>query len=183
MVYGTVRSHRGFIDVSSAIGEGTTFTIYLPETGGEHVETVAEAERPVRGVGRILLVDDEETVRDVVGRMLGVLGYDVTTAPDGEDAVAMVAAAPGGFDLIILDGNMPRLPGREAARLIRNLDPSVPLLLATGYLEPGTADGLPEDGFSGTIGKPYDLNQLSRAVARYRSPGTPTSSEGASGRP
>jgi CheY-like chemotaxis protein len=167
MVYSTVRAHRGFIDVSSAPDAGTTFTIYVPEADAEAETVAVDPGRPMRGVGRILLVDDEEAVRTVVARMLGVLGFEVTTAPDGEDAVALVAASPQGFDLVILDGNMPRVPGREAARQIRTLAPSLPLLLATGYLEPGAVDGVEADGFSGTLIKPYDLNQLSRAVASH----------------
>jgi len=75
---------------------------------------------------------------------------------------------PGRFDLVVLDGNMPRMNGREAARRIRAIDPGAPLLLASGYVESGTTDALGDDGFSGSISKPYDLNQLSRAVARYR---------------
>ena len=170
MVYGTVRAHGGIIEVASALGEGTTFTLLLPSGRSEATSVTPDAGHPIRGVGRLLVVDDEDSVRDVVCRMLEALGYQVTSAENGEDAVALVAAAPDAFDLVILDNNMPRLPGREAARQIRALNPGIPLLLASGYLDAGGSPTLEEEGFSGAIRKPYDMNQLSRAVDRCKRP-------------
>jgi CheY-like chemotaxis protein len=118
-----------------------------------------------RGTGRILLADDEGMVRDVAARMLRRLGYEVDVALDGAEAVAKASASPDGFDLVILDGNMPRMTGREAAVLITKAAPGVPLLLATGYLEPGESENLAQYGFAAAIAKPYNLSELSRAVA------------------
>ena len=165
MVYGTVRSHSGAIELESTQGAGTTFTVYLPLRPLE-VESVAPTSTLVEsGTGRILLADDEDLVRDVARRMLERLGYDVDVAADGEEAIARVVADPKRFDLVILDGNMPRVPGREAALRIREVAPAVPILLATGYLEPRELERLPHYGFSAMIAKPYTLSDLSRVVA------------------
>jgi CheY-like chemotaxis protein len=97
--------------------------------------------------------------------MLERMGYDVDIAVDGADAVEKVLAAPQRYDLVILDGNMPRVPGREAALRIRDAHPGIPMLLATGYLEPRDVERLPAYGFSAVIAKPYTLSDLSRVVA------------------
>ncbi len=165
MVYGTLRSHSGAIELESTQGAGTTFTLYLPLRPLE-VESVAPTSTRVEsGTGRILLADDEDLVRDVARRMLERLGYDVDVAIDGEDAIARVLADPARFDLIILDGNMPRVPGREAALRIRDAVPGMRMLLASGYIEPRDLERLSNYGFSAVITKPYTLSDLSRVVA------------------
>ncbi|MES2306824.1 MAG: PAS domain S-box protein [Gemmatimonadota bacterium] len=165
MVYGTVRSHQGHIEVESTMGEGTTITIYLPV----HSEAVASPEvaldQPTRGKGHILLVDDEPLIRVVGGRMLERLGYGVTVAADGEEALQKVTDAVTPFDLVIMDGNMPRMTGREACRKIRALRPDLRIVLASGFVDGTTPQELTADGFSEVIQKPYDLNMLSRVVA------------------
>jgi PAS domain S-box-containing protein len=165
MVYGTVRSHHGVIEVESTEGEGAQFTVYLPMRTSEASRRDPMKPDIQRGTGRILLADDEDMVRDVAARMLRRLGYDVELALDGVEAVAKATEAPGHYDLVILDGNMPRMTGREAAVLIAKATPGVPLLLATGYLEPGEAENLSRCGFAAAIAKPYNLSELSRIVA------------------
>jgi PAS domain S-box-containing protein len=165
MVYGTVRSHHGIIEVESTQGEGTQFTVYLPFRTAASSRKDPMKSDIQRGTGRILLADDEDMVRDVAARMLRRLGYEVDVALDGAEAVAKASDDPEAFDLVILDGNMPRMTGREAAVLITKAAPGVPLLLATGYLEPGESENLAQYGFAAAIAKPYNLNELSRAVA------------------
>jgi len=166
MVYGTVRSHSGAIELQSAVGKGTAFTIYLPLRleASEEMDTATPA--ALTGSGRILLADDDESVRDVATRMLQQLGYDVEVAIDGTEAVERIAADPTRFDLVILDGNMPRLHGRDAAILIKDVAPELRLILATGYIEPGDQDRLEVYGFSAAIAKPYSISELSRVVAQ-----------------
>ncbi|HWP69936.1 MAG TPA: PAS domain S-box protein [Gemmatimonadaceae bacterium] len=165
MVYGTVRSHSGAIEVDSTIGAGTVFTIYLPLRTEAALENGEIVQSIVTGSGRILLVDDDDAVRDVATRMLEQLGYEVECATNGAEGVDRVAVAPTRFDLVILDGNMPRLQGREAALLIREFAPDLPLILATGYLEPGDSERLTRFGFNAAIAKPYSMSDLSRVVA------------------
>jgi len=166
MVYGTVRSHSGAIELQSSVGKGTTFTIYLPLRleAGEEADTATPG--VLTGSGRILLADDDETVREVVTRMLHQLGYEVEVAVDGTEAVERISRDPSRYDLVILDGNMPRLHGRDAAVLIKDLAPELRLILATGYLEPGDQERLSSYGFSASIEKPYSIGELSRVVAQ-----------------
>jgi two-component system cell cycle sensor histidine kinase/response regulator CckA len=170
MVYGTVRSHSGAIELKSAVGAGTAFTIYLPLRLLAADEMEASTPELVTGTGLILLADDDSVVRDVARRMLRQLGYQVEIAVDGADAVERIAAEPRRFDLVILDGNMPRMHGRDAAVLIRELAPHLRLILSTGYLEPGDSDRLATYGFSAAIGKPYSMSELSRVVAQHMGP-------------
>ena len=167
MVYGTVRSHSGAIELQSAVGTGTAFTIYLPLRllVADEMDTLAP--EMLTGTGLILLADDDNVVREVARRMLRQLGYQVEIAVDGADAVERIAADPKRFDLVILDGNMPRMHGRDAAVLIRELAPHLRLILSTGYLEPGDSDRLATYGFSAAIGKPYSMSELSRVVAQH----------------
>jgi PAS domain S-box-containing protein len=166
MVYGTVRSHSGAIELESHVGSGTSFTIYLPLRLDAARESDAATPSVLTGSGRILLADDDSAVREVATRMLQQLGYDVEVAVDGPDAVSRIAADPSHYDLAILDGNMPRLHGRDAATLIRDIAPDLRLILATGYLEPGDSERLASYGFSAAIAKPYSISDLSRVVAQ-----------------
>ena len=165
MVYGTVRSHAGAIELESAVGAGTSFTLYLPLRTQDAEEPDTTTSDVVMGTGRILLADDDEIVRDVATRMLKQLGYEVDGVSDGVEAVERVTADPSRYDLAILDGNMPRLHGRDAATCIHELVPAMPLVLSTGYLETAESD-LATYGFSGAIGKPYSMSELSRLVAQ-----------------
>jgi PAS domain S-box-containing protein len=166
MVYGTVRSHSGAIELQSAVGQGTVFTIHLPLRAEEEEGPTSVVPALTTGSGRILLADDDETVRDVARRMLEELGYEVDCASDGAEAVDRVVADPDRYQLAILDGNMPRLHGRDAAAHIHEIAPDLPLVLSTGYVEPEDSDQLASFGFSGFIAKPYSMSDLSRLVAQ-----------------
>jgi CheY-like chemotaxis protein len=167
MVYGTVRAHGGVVDVESVQGVGSTFSIYLPA-----LERLAPAKAPeampqlVKGRGEVLLADDETTVREVATRMLRRLGYAVESVADGAQAVTRFRAEPDRFAFVLLDGDMPRMHGREAARLIRELRPDIPIFLATGYLT-NTAPGENAALFTAVLAKPYTLQDLSRVLSTH----------------
>ncbi|HEY5995672.1 MAG TPA: response regulator, partial [Candidatus Deferrimicrobiaceae bacterium] len=167
MVFGIVKNHGGYIDVESPPGCGAVFKLYFPYT--ERAEKAAEersAGSLVLGTarGRILLIDDQDEVRDVCSAMLGTLGYEVVTASDGLEAVEIYGRRAQEFDLVIVDMVMPNLSGRDCFRRLRLIRPDVRALLSTGYSREGVVEETMREGISGFIQKPYRLEQLARAV-------------------
>ena len=166
MVYGIVKNHGGAVTVYSEVGRGTTFHIYLPAASVEADEGPPDWEpAPVVGAGRILVVDDEDVVRNVVAAMLRHLGYDVVTAADGQEAVEYYQQRRDGIDLVLVDMMMPRMGGRDCFRALRDLDPAVRVVISSGYGLDGAIEGLLSDGVLGFVQKPYRVRQLSEVVA------------------
>ncbi len=167
MVYGTVKGHRGAITLESAVGRGTHFTILLPLADDAAAASApSRTALPAAATARVLLVDDDAMVRDVGGRMLRRLGYEVEMAEDGRAALDRLAREDHGVDVVILDGNMPRLNGLETARQLHGRHPSLPLVYASGYFDPDVREDLAELGFRERLAKPYTMEALSRALAR-----------------
>jgi PAS domain S-box-containing protein len=166
MVYGIVQNHGGFIETESEVGRGTTFSICLPlaEPGTEKGPRPVAAE-PVPGTGRILVVDDEETVRNVAGEFLRNLGYQVIAASNGREAVETYRAAPSEIDLVILDMVMPEMGGRECFRTLKSINPAVRAVLSTGYGFTVATQEILDEGMVGFVQKPYQLRHLSEVVA------------------
>lgn len=174
-VYGIVKQSGGFIFAESEPGKGTRFVVYLPvyhPAPGAQVEADApEAQAETEpsqwaGGGRILLVEDEVTVRIIAERALVRQGYEVTCAEDGEDGLAKVEdviAAGGGFDLVVSDVVMPSLDGPGMAREIRAIVPGMPVLFMSGYAEEQLRKeiGLANAWF---MPKPFSVQQLSEKV-------------------
>ena len=166
MAYGIVKNHNGFIQVYSEVGRGSTFRVYLPLLTAPAPE--AGAGRPatlVAGTGRILLVDDEEVVREVAVDMLRHLGYQVVTASDGRQALEYYRQCGAEVDLVILDMVMPHLDGRGCFRALKQINPQVRAILSTGYGLNGAAQALLDEGMVGFVQKPYEAGQLSAVVA------------------
>jgi PAS domain S-box-containing protein len=165
MVYGTVRSHSGAVEVQSTVGAGTTFTIFLPLRRLQGMARPPASLLLETGSGRVLLADDEGMVREVAHRMLEQLGYEVDVTSDGLEALERFSSDPSRYELVILDGNMPRMAGREAAARMRAIAAEIPILLATGYLDPQEYDRPESYGFSAVIAKPYTMSDLSKVIA------------------
>ncbi|GAA4485570.1 response regulator [Gluconacetobacter asukensis] len=165
MIYGFVRHAGGDVRVTSAPGQGTRVDLYLPV----HRCPVAALDRPealeplpVRKGLRILVVDDEATVRTVTAGFLRGMGHEAIEAPGGEEALAQIGAmAPHRPDLVVLDVMMPKMGGEEAARRIGALYPETRILFLTGYADNAV---LPEDAL--VLRKPFTQAELSGHVAR-----------------
>ncbi len=169
-VYGIVHQAGGFIFVDSAIGKGTTFTIYIPEHDAEApAETaapaaVAEPEGDLTGQGTILLVEDEDAVRLFGARALRNKGYDVLEAVDGENALQVIRDADRPIDLIVSDVVMPGMDGHRLVTLARQELPGVKTILMSGYSEDVFRNGPDMDPDIAFLGKPFTLKGLAAKV-------------------
>jgi PAS domain S-box-containing protein len=167
MVYGIVKSHGGRIACHSLPGEGTRFTIYLPAAASETAAVESKpAARPEGGNETILLVDDEDFVRDLGGRILGGFGYRVLTAETGERALETFRGRQGAIDLVILDVIMPGMGGSRCLEELLKIDPRLPVIVASGYSADGPGSPLPPPGARGSLQKPYQMVEMLRLIRR-----------------
>lgn len=165
MAYGIVRNHGGAIGLESVEGVGTTFSIFLPTTSARPLSLPLAKEMTKHvSQGRILLVDDNATVRDVATRMLQELGFEVLTAQDGVEAYEYFRNHSQEIDLLILDMIMPRMGARECFPLMKQIAPNVPALLSTGYVNNHEVQNILDLGMAGFIQKPFQLRVLARKV-------------------
>ncbi|MBM4321238.1 MAG: response regulator, partial [Deltaproteobacteria bacterium] len=173
--YSIIKNHQGFIAVQSEPGVGTKVTIHLPAAEERLALPTMPADEPEPG-GKILLMDDEQMVREVAGDMLANLGYTVTCAVDGAEAVKKYRAAQAAgqpFDAVILDLTVPGgLGARQTIQLLFHLDAEVKGIVASGYSTDPVLDGYREHGFVGVIAKPFDLVELSTVLRRIVTPGS-----------
>jgi PAS domain S-box-containing protein len=163
VVHGIVAGSGGAVRVESAPGQGATFDVYFPRLEQAAAIPAGPAESP-RGVERILLVDDEPLVRAAHRRTLQSLGYIVTEARDGQEALELLRAAPGAFDLVLTDQSMPRLSGADLARLLLAEQPAARIILCTGYSDAIDEDGARALGVKALLDKPIDRWTLAVAV-------------------
>lgn len=163
-VYGIVKNHDGYIDVSSSEGQGTCFEVYFPATDKVVAPQDKFAESEVRAVETVLLVDDEEMIIDVGTRMLTRLGYEVLTAANGVEAVETYRANQDRIDFVLLDMVMPKVGGGEVFDRIRAINPAAKVILCSGYSIDGQATDILKRGCNAFIQKPFNLNSLSKQI-------------------
>jgi two-component system, cell cycle sensor histidine kinase and response regulator CckA len=166
-VYGIVNQHGGHITCESEVGKGTTFSVYLPAiTLRLEPEVEGSGEFPAFGTETVLLVDDEEFVRDLGKRILSKAGYKVLTAADGLDACILFKEKREEISLVILDLIMPGKGGRECLKELLEIDPQARVLIASGYSPDTSARGSIESGAKGFVDKPFRMKELLRQVRK-----------------
>ena len=166
--YAIVIKHEGYITITSEVGVGTTVVIYLPASQKATVSAQTHAFIPLSGSGRILVMDDEAMVRNVLRQLLESLGYTVECVQDGTEAVAAyqrAQAAGQPFAVVILDYTIPGgMGGLEALARLRAIDPQVTALISSGYANNPIVADWAYYGFSGVVAKPYTIAQLQEAL-------------------
>jgi two-component system, cell cycle sensor histidine kinase and response regulator CckA len=168
-----VEKHGGHIEVESEEGKGTTFLVFLPAV--EHMDDkVTEKKTPakiqLRETGRLLVMDDDESLLSIIKSMLASIGYDVHGATDGLDIIRMYQEARKAgkpYDVLVLDLTVPAGMGaKETISRLKDMDPSVRAIVSSGYSNDNIMMYYKEFGFKGVIAKPYRLDELSMAVRK-----------------
>jgi CheY-like chemotaxis protein len=175
VVYGVINSHRGFVHVDSEPNKGTTFSIYRPLEhrpeclSGNGVQDLGQK----TSAKTILLVEDEEMLRELGVTILEGEGYNVLAAKDGVEAVEMFEANSEDIGLVVCDLGLPRLGGRDAFMRMKEQKPGVRAIVASGYLEPNLRSEMLKAGVLDTIQKPYDFREMLQKIRSVIGDGEP----------
>jgi len=169
VVHGIVTAHGGVVRVNSQLGKGTTFDVFLPSV----VATASvEAPRPKaepKGSGRILVVDDEDAIVDMLGRLLPRRGYEATCFTSPIEALNRFRQDPDAFDVLITDRTMPGMTGDALIAEMHAIRPALPVVLCTGQgHDVGDESLRASPPLVQHVGKPFELSELLRAVERAR---------------
>jgi len=173
IAYSIIKKHNGHIAVESSVGGGTTFHIYLPAFGRELIpdkELTDTSNEMKKKKGKILVMDDAKSVRDVTGAMLTHIGYDVEFAREGREAIALYRGAKESndpFDAVILDLSVQGgMGGKEAIQLLVEVDPQVKAIISSGFSGDPIMSEYQEYGFKTAILKPYKMEELEQVLER-----------------
>jgi PAS domain S-box-containing protein len=165
LVHAVVTEHRGFIDVASELGRGTTFTVWIPQIHAEEGAAEVVEELPM-GAGQVILaVDDEPDVLHALEEMLATLGYEPVGYGDSREALAAARAAPRRFDAVVSDEVMPELIGTQLAIELRKLNPTLPIVIASGYGGAGFEARALSAGVNRVLRKPYRMREIGETLA------------------
>jgi CheY-like chemotaxis protein len=167
VVYGIVHSHHGFLDVESELGHGTTFRLFFPvQTISRDTHDLRKPSEPyeIGGTETILLVEDEELLIEMISLMLKSKGYTVYCARDGIKAVDLYKEHKDKIALILTDMGLPELTGIDEFKKLKEIDPNVRVVFASGFFDPDVKSELLKAGAKGFIQKPYEANDILRIV-------------------
>lgn len=162
--YGIIRNHGGIINVRSKMGEGATFTIYLPASERMVQEEKSLSEEVKKGKETVLLVDDEDAIVDVGKKLLEALGYKAFVAKGGEEAIEIFKKNQDQIDMVVLDMIMPQMGGAETYDHLKEVCPDIKVLLSSGYSIDGLAKTILAKGCDGFIQKPFGIKDLSQKL-------------------
>jgi len=166
MSHAIITQHQGFITVYSEIGIGTTFNMFLPVSAesSEQDNIITYEVNDFKGEGLILVVDDEEVLRNLAKDILEDSGYEVILAVDGLDAVEKFEKYHKKLKMVLLDMVMPKLSGKEAYIKMRDINPNVNVLLASGFKQDDRVQFVKDLGVKGFMQKPYTFDKLAKKV-------------------
>jgi CheY-like chemotaxis protein len=167
-VYSIVRKHQGHVEAESELGRGTTFHIWLPAAPDAAPAPTEPPEKVGALTGRVLFMDDEETIRTLAVSLLARLGLDVTAVPDGAEAIRLYSEARGGdspYRLVIMDLTVPGgMGGRDAMQELLKIDANVKAIVSSGYSSDPVLSNYRAHGFRGMVPKPYRYIDLARTI-------------------
>jgi two-component system cell cycle sensor histidine kinase/response regulator CckA len=167
VVYGIVESHKGYVDVTSKLNEGTTFSVYFPaELHKEEQGATLEEGSSVAagGIETVLIIEDEEMLRDLLRTILESRGYNVISARDGEEGIRLFDKNKDEVALVITDLGLPKLSGEEVVAAIREIDPDARFIISTGFIDPEIKKNLAKIGITSFVLKPYKPNEVIKQV-------------------
>ena len=166
--YSIVKNHDGCITVKSSLGVGTTFSMWLPASSKELEPEKREAEEKCRERGRILLMDDEESILEATGEVLTYLGYEVEAAGGGLEALELYREAQKEnrpFDAVIIDLTIRgKMGGKETMENLLEIDPDVKGIVSSGYCDDPVMTEYKKHGFKGVVTKPYTIEELKETL-------------------
>ena len=167
-VYSIIKRHSGHIEVESELGKGTRFTLFLPASTELPEGTATKAEKSESGQGRILVMDDEKVIREVVSRMLKRMGYEVITTRNGRETLSVYRQALDKgktFDLLILDLTIPGgMGGKETIRELLKINPEIKAVVSSGYSTDAIMADYRSFGFAGLVTKPFNIKELRKTL-------------------
>lgn len=170
VVHGIVLNHDGQITATSVPGVGSTFQVYCPQVShNTPAESSARLPEP-RGQGRVLVVDDEVAIADMVHALLEQMGYTVTHQSSSRATLDIFRAQPDAFDVVITDQTMPELTGLQLAEALRRIRPQVPIILMTGYSDILYDEQALKSSISALIMKPLQIHDLHKAIQNVLHP-------------
>jgi len=164
VVHGIIEQHGGYIRCDTKPKHGTTFQIYLPTAQPRKAIAVSVKAQPLGGTETILIVDDEEYVRDLASRFLERAGYRVITAEDSLTALGLYDNERSDISLVILDLIMPKMGGKQFLEELLKIDPKLKVLIASGYSDTYDREELVRAGARGFVGKPFHMTELLQAL-------------------
>ena len=166
IVHGIVLNHGGVISVKSELGCGAVFTVLLPASPMPLADEMSATGPIPGGTEGILLVDDEKGLTDMLGSLLGNLGYTVKTSQDPESALVTFTASPSRFDLIVTDMTMPHINGLELCTEIKKIRPDIPVIVCTGHSSQLNADFLKRADIAAVVMKPVTTIEIAQTIRR-----------------